>query len=132
MMNFEKYRKLDTVKLEGIIGDVYKQNEDGELINPIMCKDADWITGKSFNIKAEEFDFEKFVLENLNSRFINDLKPEDICICGSYLSFWKREDADGIEDEKGKFFVSYCVTIKLNGQNVEESDMIEMFPHFEY
>ena len=41
MMNFEKYRKLDTVKLEGIIGDVYKQNEDGELIDPIMCKDAD-------------------------------------------------------------------------------------------
>lgn len=132
MMEFNKYRTMDTLKLVGIIAEVYMENNEGELIDPIMCKDADWLTEKSINIKAEDFDFEKFVLNSLNKHFIEELKPEEISVCGNYLSFWKRENEEGYEDENGKYYVSYSVLIKLNGQYVEEEDMMELFPHFEY
>ena len=70
-MNFEKYRKADTIKLHGIYGDIYQESENGELIDSMRSKDADWLTGKSVFAKSESFDFEKFVLQELNQHFIN-------------------------------------------------------------
>ena len=107
-MNFEKYRKADTIKLHGIYGDIYQESENGELINSMRSKDADWLTGKSVFAKSESFDFEKFVLQELNQHFINKLKPEAICIRDKNLSFYKQEDAEGMEDPKGEYFVSYA------------------------
>ena len=72
-MNFEKYRKADTIKLHGIYGDIYQESENGELIDSMRSKDADWLTGKSVFAKSESFDFEKFVLQELNQHFINKL-----------------------------------------------------------
>ena len=131
-MNFEKYRELDTIKLHGIYGDIYQESENGELIDSMRSKDADWLTGKSVFAKSESFDFEKFVLKELNQHFINKLKPEAICICGSCFSFWKQEDDDGLEDDNGKYFVSYTVSITINGKYIDEEDLYELFPNFEY
>ena len=39
-MNFEKYRKADTIKLHGIYGDIYQESENGELIDSMRSKDA--------------------------------------------------------------------------------------------
>ena len=131
-MNFEKYRKLDTIKLHGVIADIYKENEKGELINPICSKDVSWLTGKSISVKSEEFDFEKFVLDEINPHFMNDLTPKDITLCSSCLCFWKQEDADGMEDPKGEYFVSYAVAVSINDQYIDEEDLHEIFPNFEY
>lgn len=131
MINFNKYRNTDTIKLVGIIADVYMENDRGEIVDILISKDVDWLTGKAINIKAENFDFENFVLNSLNENF-SGLKPEDIAISGSCLSFWRREDGDGNEDKNGKYCVSYHVSIQLNGQFIEEEDMEKLFPNFEY
>ena len=114
-MNFEKYRELDTIKLHGISADIFQENEHGELIDPLRGKDADWLTGKSTLAKAENFNFEQFVLNEINQHFINNL-----------------EDDDGLEDDNGKYFVSYAVSITINGKYIDEEDLYELFPNFEY
>lgn len=137
-MNFEKYRKMDTIKLEGVLAEVFQETEKGELVEPSLCKDADWLTGKSVNAKAETFDFEDFVLKSLNSGFMYPLKCKDICICGSCLSFWKTEDADGEEFKSGElpkdkeYHILYTIVLKINGQNVEEEDLHKILPNFDY
>lgn len=131
-VNFEKYRELDTIKLHGIYGDIYQESENGELIDSMRSKDADWLTGKSVFAKSESFDFEKFVLQELNQHFINKLKPEAICIRDKNLSFWKQEDDDGLENDNGKYFVSYAVSVTINGKDIDEEDLHELFPNFEY
>lgn len=82
--------------------------------------------------KAENFNFEQFVLNEINQHFINNLEAKDICICGSCFSFWKQEDDDGLEDDNGKYFVSYAVSITINGKYIDEEDLYELFPNFEY
>ena len=131
-MNFEKYRELDTIKLHGISADIFQENEHGELIDPLRGKDADWLTGKSTLAKAENFNFEQFVLNEINQHFINKLKPEAICIRDKNLSFWKQEDDDGLEDDNGKYFVSYAVSITINGKYIDEEDLHKLLPNFEY
>lgn len=131
-MNFEKYRKADTIKLHGIIADVYKKNEEGELIDSICSKDADWLTGKSIFVRSESFNFEQFVLNEINPHFIYDLKPKDITLYGGCLCFWIQEDADGIEDLNGEYLVSYTVAVSINGQYIDEEDLHEIFPNFKY
>lgn len=131
-VNFEKYRELDTIKLHGIYGDIYQESENGELIDSMRSKDADWLTGKSVFAKSESFDFEKFVLQELNQHFINKLKPEAICIRDKNLSFYKQEDSDGLEDDNGKYFVSYAVSVTINGKDIDEEDLHKLLPNFEY
>lgn len=131
-MNFEKYREFDTIKLYGISADIFQENEHGELIDPLRGKDVYWLTGKSTLAKAENFNFEQFVLNEINQHFINDLEAKDICICGSCFFFWKQEDDDGLEDDNGKYFVSYAVSITINGKYIDEEDLFELFPNFEY
>ena len=46
--------------------------------------------------------------------------------------FWKQEDDDGLEDDNGKYFVSYAVSITINGKYIDEEDLYELFPNFEY
>ena len=98
----------------------------------MRSKDADWLTGKSVFAKSESFDFEKFVLQELNQHFINKLKSEAICIRDKNLSFYKQEDAEGMEDPKGEYFVSYAVAVSINGQYIDEEDLYEIFPNFQY
>ena len=131
-VNFEKYRELDTIKLHGIYGDIYQESENGELIDSMRSKDADWLTGKSVFAKSESVDFEKFVLQELNQHFINKLKPEAICIRDKNLSFYKQEDSDGLEDDNGKYFVSYAVSVTINGKDIDEEDLHKLLPNFEY
>lgn len=131
-VNFEKYRELDTIKLHGIYGDIYQESENGELIDSMRSKDADWLTGKSVFAKSESFDFEKFVLQELNQHFINKLKPEAICIRDKNLSFYKQENSDGLEDDNGKYFVSYAVSVTINGKDIDEEDLHKLLPNFEY
>lgn len=78
MMNFEKYRKFDVIKLYANLADIYKRNEKGELIDPIGCKDYSWLTPKSVFAKAEEFNFEDFILNEINRNFLTDVEPKDM------------------------------------------------------
>lgn len=102
------------------------------LLIQCVVRTADWLTGKSVFAKSESFDFEKFVLQELNQHFINKLKPEAICIRDKNLSFYKQEDAEGMEDPKGEYFVSYAVAVSINGQYIDEEDLYEIFPNFQY
>lgn len=132
MINFEKYRKFDVIKLHANLADIYKENEKGELIGPIACKDTGWLTQKSVFAKAEEFNFEDFILNEINRNFLTDVEPKDMQICGSELHFWKQENVTGMEDTAGEYFVNYAVAITINGKCLEEEDLSKIFPDFEY
>ena len=132
MMNFEKYRKFDVIKLHANLADIYKRNEKGELIDPIGCKDYSWLTPKSVFAKAEEFNFEDFILNEINRNFLTDVEPKDMQICGSELHFWKQENVTGMEDAAGEYFVDYAVAITINGKCLDEGDLSKIFPDFEY
>lgn len=86
-MNFEKYRAVDTIQLVGLDAAVFQENENGELIDPICWKDADWISGKPVRARAEDFNFEQYVINSINDHFYPELKPQDIVICSNTLQF---------------------------------------------
>ena len=133
MMNFEKYRAIDTIQLVGLDAAVFQENEDGELIDPICWKDADWISGKPIRARAEQFNFEEYTLNAINDHFYPELKPLDIVVCGNTLQFWIREDADGYCDEDGEYFVLYVVALKINGMIIDDEDeLASLLPSFEY
>lgn len=132
MINFEKYRKFDVIKLHANLADIYRKNEKGELIDPIGCKDISWLTQKTVFAKAEEFNFEDFVLNEINRNFFINVEAKNIHICGSELHFWKQESVTGMEDAAGEYFVDYAVAITINGKCLEEEDLSKIFPDFEY
>lgn len=37
-----------------------------------------------------------------------------------------------MEDPKGEYFVSYAVAVSINGQYIDEEDLYEIFPNFQY
>lgn len=132
-MNFNKYRQEDTIQLIGCCADVYKENEDGELIDLLICKDASWMSQKPVHAKAENFDFENYVLGCLKEVCYSILKATDICICGDTLQFWARENSDGYFDNDGEYYVLYSLLIEINGKTVDdEEELSELFPNFDY
>ena len=144
-MDFEKYRKLDmskldAIELESMITDIFQQLEDDEdLIDIVARKDIDWLPRRRVYAKAEEFDFEKFILNSMNScGFMNPLECKDIFIRGDvisddgYIFFWKRENEERKEEKNGKNYVRYSAVLKINGQNVEREDLCNIFPNFKY
>lgn len=128
-MNFNKYRKYDTITLQGLFAEVYHENKYGE-IEEEPTKNADQLNGKPIFTKAEMFDFEKFVLDEINQHFTKDLKSNDITLCGNWLYFHKRENKDGIEDPNGKYYVGYAVIVSINGLDIQKEDLHEIFPNF--
>lgn len=128
-MNFEKYRKYDVITVQGLFKEVYHENKYGE-IEEEPTQNADWLSGKPIFAKAEVFDFEKFVLDEINEHFADDLEPEDITLRGNWLSFHKREDNDGTEDPNGKYYVGYAVIVSINGQYIHKEDLHRIFPNF--
>lgn len=132
-MNFNKYRQKDTIQLIGCCADVYKENEDGELIDLLICKDASWMSQKPIHAKAENFDFENYVLGCLKDICCSVSKATDICICGNTLQFWATENADGYFDDNGEYYVLYSLFIEINGKTVDdEEELSELFPNFDY
>ena len=47
-----------------------------------------------------------------------------------YLTFWKIENAYGMEDPSGEYYVHYAIAIQLNGRYIEKEDMNYIFPRF--
>lgn len=129
MINF---KIMDSVELKGVTAYIHKKNELGKLVDLNLCKSVDWITGGSREVRAENFNFEKFAIDSINACFVEELKCSDISICDSYLAFWKQENAEGYEDEDGEYYVNYVVAIELNEKSIEEDDMQKIFPHFNY
>lgn len=131
-INFAKYREQDLIQLVGCFADVYKENEQGELIDPICYKDAGWLTEKPITVISEKFNFENYVLDILNKHFCTEIKEQDVCICGNMLMFWVQENENGYDDENGEYFVKYSIILKINGIQVKESDLSIICPDFEY
>lgn len=98
----------------------------------MFCKDASWITQKAIFGKSEDFNFENYVLECLNQVCYPELKAADIAICGNCLIFWMRENEDGYFDENGEYDVEYSVSLEINGRIIQENDLVELCPNFEY
>ena len=132
-VDFSKYREVDTVRIQGLSGDVFQENEDGELINPISYKDAGWAKQETQTTDLYSFDFEQFVLSAIENNFYYDeVTPGDIAICGGALCFWVQEDDNGYPDDAGDYFVSYAIALYINNTMVEEDDLAELFPNFQY
>jgi len=126
-MDFAKYRDKDIVKLIGIKGMVYHKSDIDKLI---FCKDADFLTGRTEFVHAEDFDFCKYVVDTINQLSLEPTYTEDISIHDSYLTFWKIENAYGMEDPSGEYYVHYTIEIQLNGRYIEKEDMNYIFPRF--
>ena len=58
------------------------------------------------------------------------IRDRDISIHDSYLTFWKIENAYGMEDPSGEYYVHYTIEIQLNGRYIEKEDMNYIFPRF--
>ena len=130
MFDISKYRQYDYFTIRGLIADVETENEQGELINYICSKDCSFIR-KTFTI-TENFDYSATVIEYLNSVSDFELTDSDIVICGDTLQFCNQEDGEGFTDKNGKYFVNYVLTVQINGIDVNEDDLHELFPNFEY
>ena len=124
--NFAKYRKQDLIQFIGCFADVYKENEQGELIDSICCKDASWLSEKPITAISEDFNFEGYILDVLNKHFCTEIKENDVCICGNLLMFWIQENEDGYDDDNGEYFVEYSVRLSINGISVEEEDLFAL------
>lgn len=132
-VDFSKYKELDTILVRGLGGDVYQENEYGELIDPMFYKDASHVKQETQTTDLYSFDFEQFVLSVIdNEFFVEEIKPQDISICGNALCFWVQEDEDGFPDDDGEYFVSYAIAVDINNITVEEDDLAKLFPNFEY
>ena len=126
-MDFAKYRDKDIVKLIGIKGMVFHKSDIDKLI---FCKDAGFLTGRTEFVHAEDFDFCKYVVDTINQLSLELTYAEDISIHDSYLTFWKIENAYGMEDPSGEYYVHYAIAIQLNGRYIEKEDMNYIFPRF--
>lgn len=130
MFDLSKYRLYDYFTIRGLIADVETENENGELINYICCKDISFIK-KTCTI-SENFDYAAFLLEYLNSCSDFELKESDLIICGDTIQFTNQENGDGYTDKNGEYYSTYVLDIQINGISVNEDDLHELFPNFEY
>ena len=130
MFDLSKYRKYDYFTIRGLIADVETENENGELINYICSKDISFIK-KTCTI-SENFDYAAFLLEYLNSCSDFELTASDLIICGDTIQFTNQENGDGYTDENGEYYSTYVLDIQINGISVNEDDLHELFPNFEY
>ena len=130
MFDLSKYRKYDYFTIRGLIADVETENENGELINYICCKDISFIK-KTCTI-SENFDYAAFLLEYLNSCSDFELTASDLIICGDTIQFTNQENGDGYTDKNGEYYSTYVLDIQINGISVNEDDLHELFPNFEY
>lgn len=135
MFNPNKYRVYDTFTFKGIFADVMKENEEGELIN-LFCKDAKWMDAPRVCV-ASDLTIERktpaqYLLDTLNARYFDGLKPEDMNICGDTIQFYNRENEEGYNDENGLYYTLYGIEIIYNNMPVEEEDLHELFPEFQW
>lgn len=130
MFDLSKYRTYDYFTIKGVFADVETENENGELINYICSKDCSWIK-KTCTI-SENFDYAATLLDYLNSCSDFELKESDLIICGDTIQFCNRENGDGYSDENGEYYSNYIIDIQINGISVDENDLHELFPNFEY
>lgn len=130
MFDLSKYRTYDYFTIKGVIADVETENENGELINYICCKDISFI--KKTCIISENFDYAAFLLEYLNSCSDFELTASDLIICGDTIQFTNQENGDGYTDKNGEYYSTYVLDIQINGISVDEDDLHELFPNFEY
>lgn len=135
MFNIDKYRMYDYLQIKGFFADVSTENENGEFIDQ-FSKDAAWIKSKPVTFDASLTIYgksaETYLLDFLNDCSDFSLKVNDLIICGDSVQFWNRENGEGYTDEHGKYFVLYAVGLYLNNVLIEEADLHELFPNFEY
>ena len=135
MFNADKYRMYDTFSFRGIFADVMQENKDGELIT-LFYKDARWIDAPRVCI-ASDLTIENkrpahYLLDVLNARYFDGLQLEDMTICGNSIQFYNQENEEGYNDENGKYYTLYGIEIIYNNTTVEEEDLYELFPEYQW
>jgi len=60
------------------------------------------------------------------------LTASDLIICGDTIQFTNQENGDGYTDKNGEYYSTYVLDIQINGISVNEDDLHELFPNFEY
>ena len=135
MFNADKYRMYDTFSFKGIFADVMQENKDGELIK-LFYKDARWIDAPRVCV-ASDLTIENkrpahYLLDVLNTRYFDGLQLEDMIICGNSIQFYNQENEEGYNDENGKYYTLYGIEIIYNNTTVEEEDLHELFPEYQW
>ena len=136
MFNYEKYRILDTLHLVPLYAEVFKENEQGELIdcvNTFSLRALDMEKKSYFSHKElEGFDIQQWIYDFITTKIQGIDCYQYISICGGNIQVWQQEDEDGAYNERGKYFTLYTWQLKLNSITVVEDDLNELCPNFDW
>ena len=136
MFDYERYRVLDTLQLVPLYGEVFKENEQGELIdcvNTFSMRDFDWGKTSYFSHKEMEgFDIQQWIYDFITTKIHGIDCYQYISICGGTIQVWQQEDENGEYHERGKYFTLYSWQLKLNNITVVEEDLNTLCPNFDW
>lgn len=132
MLNIEKFRNNFKIIIQGGLKTVHEWGEDGE---GKYCFSSDIESyNKSFDIDINHLeDIGKKVIDSINSSNSSNMKESDFIIMDNCLSWCQIEDADcnilesSEEVEEETYICNYDVSISVNGIELEEEDLRELF-----
>lgn len=141
MFTLDKYRLYDYIHIQGVDAEIFKENEQGELINPINYKDFSYfravstIAGDLTVLHNNEYiATSEWFVTMMNDKFYfhRPVKITDFQICGETIQFWNQENANGDSNKNGEYSVLYAVTVKINNIQMDENDLQYLFAEMEW
>lgn len=134
MLNIEKFRNNFKITIQGGLKTVHEWSEDGE--GGYCFSSGMEYYGKSFDVDESHIkDIGKKVIESINNSNYSNMEESDFVIIDNRLSWNQIEDNEcnilEIQEEikaEGKTYIcDYDVFISINGIELEEEDLRELF-----
>lgn len=132
MLHIEKISNNYKVTIQGGVKTVHEWGKDEE-INYCFSSDIESYN-KSFDIDINHLeDIGKKVIDSINSSNSSNMKESDFIIMDNCLSWSQIEDADcnilesSEEVEEETYICNYDVSIFVNGIELKEEDLRELF-----
>lgn len=134
MLNIEKFRNNFKIIIQGGLKTVYEWGEDGEG-NYCFSSGMEYYN-RSFDVDKNHIeDIGKKIIENINNSNYSNMKESDFTIIDNRLS-WNQiegnecnilETQEEIKAEEKTYICDYDVFISINGIELEEEDLREIF-----
>lgn len=134
MLNIEKFRNNFKIIIQGGLKTVHEWGEDGEG-KYCFSSGMEYYNG-SFDVNKNHIeDIGKKIIENINNSNYSNMKESDFTIIDNRLSWNQIEDnecniletQEEIKAEGKTYICDYGVFISINGIELEEEDLRELF-----